>query len=326
MNESDIGPFQAAPGRRGARTGLERTAAPAARRSRPGSCGAREARPDGACPARVYLLARSTGWRRPTKRSSTRICAGSMLRAQSCCQRPPPTTRPCCSNRRTRPACCTCAATCGSSASRSSPWSAAAIPPRAAAPPRANSRSFFAHAGITITSGLALGIDTACHEGALAGGGPTVAVLGCGLDQIYPRENRGARRSHCRHWRWSSRNFRRARAPLPAYFPQRNRIIAGLSHGTLVVEAAQRSGSLITARLAGVAGREVFAIPGSIHNPLARGCHQLIRQGAKLVERPEDVLCELKISLVAQLVASAPGGPPRPQRGRPRWTRNTKSC
>ena len=115
----------------------------------------------------------------------------------------------------------------------------------------------------------------------------------------------------------SSPNFRRAQPPLPAYFPQRNRIIAGLSHGTLVVEAAQRSGSLITARLAGVAGREVFAIPGSIHNPLARGCHQLMRQGAKLVERPEDVLSELKISLVAQLVAGAHEEPAARQPGAP---------
>ena len=175
---------------------------------------------------------------------------------------------------------------------------------------------FFANAGITITSGLALGIDTACHEGALAGGGPTVAVLGCGLDQIYPRENQ-ALADRIAATGALITEFPPGSSPLPAYFPQRNRIIAGLSHGTLVVEAAQRSGSLITARLAGVAGREVFAIPGSIHNPLARGCHQLIRQGAKLVERPEDVLCELKISLVAQLVASAPGAPPQPQQRTP---------
>jgi DNA processing protein len=184
---------------------------------------------------------------------------------------------------------------------------------------RANAREFamfFAHAGITITSGLALGIDTACHEGALAGGGPTVAVLGCGLDQIYPRENQ-ALADRIAATGAVITEFPPGSSPLPAYFPQRNRIIAGLSHGTLVVEAAQRSGSLITARLAGVAGREVFAIPGSIHNPLARGCHQLIRQGAKLVERPEDVLCELKISLVAQLVASVPGAPPQPQPGTP---------
>jgi len=175
---------------------------------------------------------------------------------------------------------------------------------------------FFANAGITITSGLALGIDTACHEGALAGGGPTVAVLGCGLDQIYPRENQ-ALADRIAATGALITEFPPGSSPLPAYFPQRNRIIAGLSHGTLVVEAAQRSGSLITARLAGVAGREVFAIPGSIHNPLARGCHQLIRQGAKLVEHPEDVLSELKISLVAQLVASAPGAPPRSQQGAP---------
>ena len=168
--------------------------------------------------------------------------------------------------------------------------------------------TFFARAGLTITSGLALGIDAACHEGALAADGPTIAVLGCGPDRIYPR-NHEALADRIAATGAVISEFPPGTPPLRACFPQRNRIIAGLSHGTLVVEAAQQSGSLITARLAGEAGREVFAVPGSIHNPLARGCHQLIRQGAKLVEGPEDVLCELKISLSAQLVASAPNAP-----------------
>ena len=176
--------------------------------------------------------------------------------------------------------------------------------------------SFFARAGLTVTSGLALGIDAACHEGALAADGPTIAVLGCGLDRIYPR-NHEALADRIAATGAVISEFPPGTPPLRACFPQRNRIIAGLSHGTLVIEAAQQSGSLITARLAGEAGREVFAIPGSIHNPLARGCHQLIRQGAKLVEGPEDVLCELKISLSAQLVASAPNSPPRPKEGAP---------
>jgi DNA processing protein len=177
---------------------------------------------------------------------------------------------------------------------------------------RATAREFglsFARMGLGVTSGLALGIDAASHEGALAGGGQTVAVLGCGLDRVYPKENAPLAERIVACGALVS-EFPPATPPLKAHFPQRNRIIAGLSHGTLVVEAAQISGSLITARLAGAAGREVFAIPGSIHNPLARGCHQLIRQGAKLVEAVEDVLVELKISLSDQLLAGS--AQPRP--------------
>jgi DNA processing protein len=180
---------------------------------------------------------------------------------------------------------------------------------------RATAREFaasFARLGLTITSGLALGIDAACHEGALAAGGTTIAVLGCGLDVVYPRENSALAERVAASGAVVS-EFPPGTPALRAHFPQRNRIIAGLAHGTLVVEAARRSGSLITARLAGIAGREVFALPGSIHNPLARGCHELIRQGAKLVERVEDVLAELRISLAHQLLGSSPEpstGPP----------------
>ncbi len=165
-----------------------------------------------------------------------------------------------------------------------------------------------AHAGLVVTSGLALGIDAACHAGALDAGGETIAVLGTGLDEIYPAAN------HKLADRIAGRGaviteFPPGTPPLQKNFPHRNRIIAGLSLGTLVVEAACRSGSLITARLAGDAGREVFAIPGSIRSELSHGCHQLIRQGAKLVERPEDLLAELKISLVDQIVAPPRGTP-----------------
>ena len=168
--------------------------------------------------------------------------------------------------------------------------------------------AWFAQAGITITSGLALGIDTACHEGALDAGGLTIAVLGCGLDRCYPKENQRLFERIAANGAVVS-EFPPGTAALPAHFPQRNRIIAGLSAGTLVVEAASRSGSLITARLAGTAGREVFAIPSSILNPMARGCHELIRQGAKLVEQPGDVLVELKIPLASQLLAAPPANP-----------------
>jgi DNA processing protein len=171
---------------------------------------------------------------------------------------------------------------------------------------RAMARQFaaqFARLGLCITSGLALGIDAASHEGALDAGGSTVAVLAHGLDELYPREHQHLAERIAAAGALVS-EFPPCTPALSHHFPRRNRIIAGLAHGTLVVEAAGKSGSLITARLAGNAGREVFAIPGSIYNPLARGCHELIRQGAKLVERPEDVLAELRISLSAQLLAT----------------------
>jgi DNA processing protein len=151
---------------------------------------------------------------------------------------------------------------------------------------------FLGAAGLTITSGLAEGIDGAAHRGALAGGGCTIAVCGTGLDLVFPREHAALARAIAGRGALVS-EFPIGTPARRAHFPQRNRIISGLALGTLVVEAARRSGSLITARLAGEQGREVFAIPGSIHNPLARGCHALLRQGAKLVESAEDVLAEL---------------------------------
>ncbi len=151
---------------------------------------------------------------------------------------------------------------------------------------------YLAAVGLGITSGLALGIDAMSHEGALAGGGVTVAVVGTGLDRVYPARHRDLAHRITVHGALVS-EFPLGMPPLPGNFPRRNRIISGLSLGTLVVEAALQSGSLITARLAAEQGREVFAIPGSIHNPLSRGCHALIRQGAKLVETGGDIIEEL---------------------------------
>jgi DNA processing protein len=163
-----------------------------------------------------------------------------------------------------------------------------------------NARAFARHLaghGWRVISGLALGIDGAAHEGALdAGpdGAGTVAVMGTGIDRIYPAKHRDLAHRIAAHGALVS-ELPLGTGALPQHFPKRNRIVAGLARGVLVVEAARQSGSLITARLAAEGGREVFAIPGSIHSPLSRGCHALIRQGAKLVETAQDVLEELRL-------------------------------
>lgn len=166
-----------------------------------------------------------------------------------------------------------------------------------------------AQAGLGVTSGLALGVDGAAHAGALDAGGATVAVCATGLDRVYPAAHRGLAGRVAEGGVLVS-EFPLGSAPRRQHFPRRNRIISGLALGVLVVEAARGSGSLITARLAGEQGREVMAIPGSIHNPMSRGCHALIRDGAKLVETLADILEELPPLAAAAL--AAPGPAPAP--------------
>ena len=166
---------------------------------------------------------------------------------------------------------------------------------------------FLAERGFAITSGLALGIDAAAHRGALRAGGKTIAVMGTGIDLIYPSRHRQLAQEIVDSGGALVSEFPLGTSSHASNFPQRNRIISGLSGGTLVVEAAVQSGSLITASYALQHDREVFAIPGSIHNPLARGCHQLIRQGATLVETAQDIVDQLAglLSYKRQEVRSA---------------------
>lgn len=166
-----------------------------------------------------------------------------------------------------------------------------------------------ARSGFIITSGLAMGIDGAAHQGALSCYGNTIAVLGTGVDQVYPRSHRTIYTSIIDQGALVS-EYPIGTAPHPSNFPRRNRIISGLSLGLLVVEAALESGSLISARLAAEQGREVFAMPGSVINPMAKGCHKLIREGAILVETVEDILIELRPCIQQILLEPAPQSMP----------------
>lgn len=170
----------------------------------------------------------------------------------------------------------------------------------------ANAEAFAAAlsgAGVTIVSGLAQGIDAAAHRGALPFAGSSVAVVGTGPDRVYPSRNRDLAHQLAAHGALIS-EFAPGTPPLRGNFPRRNRLISGLTRGVLVVEATLSSGSLITARLAGDQGREVFALPGSIHSPFSKGCHKLIRDGAKLVETAQDILDELKLPAIAGSASS----------------------
>jgi DNA processing protein len=175
-------------------------------------------------------------------------------------------------------------------------------------------------AGLTVVSGLALGIDAAAHRGALAGAGSSVAVVGTGLDRVYPARNRELAHELAERGAVVS-EFALGTPPVAGNFPRRNRLLSGLSQGCLVVEATIHSGSLITARLAGEQGREIFAIPGSIHSPFSKGCHKLIKEGAKLVEVAQDILEELHLAPAADLswrdgdeAAPIPGATSDPER------------
>ena len=175
--------------------------------------------------------------------------------------------------------------------------------------------AYLAERGFAITSGLALGIDACAHAGALAAGGKTLAVMGTGIDLVYPGRHRNLAQQIIDTGGALISEFPLGTGSQAANFPQRNRIISGLSLGTLVVEAAVQSGSLITASYALQQNREVFAIPGSIHNPLARGCHQLIRQGATLVETAQDMIEQLDgmLSFSARQVQQRRQLPPEPE-------------
>ncbi len=163
-------------------------------------------------------------------------------------------------------------------------------------------------AGLAIVSGLALGIDAAAHRGGLAQPGSSIAVVGTGLDRVYPARNRALAHDLAARGLLVS-EFAPGTPPLRANFPRRNRLVSGLARGVLVVEATLSSGSLITARFAGEQGREVFALPGSIHSPFSKGCHKLIREGAKLVETAQDILDELNVPRPASAPVEGTIGP-----------------
>jgi DNA processing protein len=190
----------------------------------------------------------------------------------------------------------------------------------------ANARAFardLTASGLVVTSGLADGVDGAAHAAALEAGGPTIAVVGTGPDRVYPRKHLALARAIVEQGAMVS-EFPPGTSARPDHFPRRNRIIAGLSLGTLVIEAGEKSGSLITARIAAEQGREVFAVPGSIHNPLAEGCHRLIADGARLVQRADDVvdvLAPAALELGRELAARLGGAEPAKPRGTaaPAW-------
>jgi DNA processing protein len=169
--------------------------------------------------------------------------------------------------------------------------------------------------GVTIASGLAVGIDAAAHRGGLSGAASSIALVGTGLDVVYPARNRALAHELAERGALLS-EFPLGTPPLASNFPRRNRLVSGMCRGCLVVEAAAQSGSLITARFANEQGRDVFAVPGSIHSPLSKGCHALIKQGAKLVESANDILEELRLPAIAQrarqlgVVSQRGGGAP----------------